>query len=93
MAGTELDVEVHQPAGRDVDGRQARPDHARVEDDRRVGAGLVGLMNSTIECPPVSSSPSQANRTLTGKVPAWASSRAAASIMYSWPLSSAMPRP
>ena len=33
--------------------------------------------NSTIEWPPVSSSPSQAKRTLTGSVPAWASARGA----------------
>ena len=49
--------------------------------------------NSTIECPPVSSSPSQAKRTLTGSSPARASSRAAHSSRYSCPLSSATPRP
>ena len=37
--------------------------------------------NSTIEWPPVSSSPSQQKRTLTGSSPGGASSRAAASSM------------
>ena len=48
---------------------------------------------STIECPPVSSSPSQQTRTLTGSSPAAASSRAPARSMYSCPLSSTVPRP
>ena len=48
--------------------------------------------NSTIEWPPVSSSPSQAKRTFTGSRPAAASSAAAWSSIQSWPLSSATPR-
>ncbi len=42
-AGAELDVEVDEPAGGDVEGGQVLADHARVEDDRGVGAALVGL--------------------------------------------------
>ena len=47
---------------------------------------------STIEWPPISSSPSQAKRTLTGSSPAAASSSAAFSSIQSCPLSSAIPR-
>ena len=48
--------------------------------------------NSTIECPPTSSSPSQAMRMFTGSSPAAASSSAPLSSVQSWPLSSATPR-
>ena len=36
-------VEVRQPSRRDVERGHVAPDHAAVEDDRRVGAALVGL--------------------------------------------------
>ena len=43
LAGAQLEVEVDEPARRDVERRQPALDHARVEDDGRVGAALVGL--------------------------------------------------
>ena len=48
--------------------------------------------NSTIEWPPVSSSPSQAKRTLIGSFPSARSCDAASRSIQSWPLSSATPR-
>ena len=38
-----VDVEVREPAGRDVERRQTATDHDAVEDDPRVGAAFVAL--------------------------------------------------
>jgi hypothetical protein len=43
LTGAQRDVEVAEPARRDVERRQVAADHATVEDDRRVGATDVGL--------------------------------------------------
>ncbi len=40
--GPDLDVEIAEPAHRDVEARDVALDHAAVEDDRRVGAPAVG---------------------------------------------------
>ena len=42
LAGPQRDVEVDDAARRDVERRHVAADHAAVEDDRRVGAALVG---------------------------------------------------
>ena len=42
-AGRELEMEVNEPAGSDVEGRDVLADHPRVEDDRGVSAPLIGL--------------------------------------------------
>src|SRR2546423_1243857 len=41
VARAHFDVEAHEPAGRDIEGGPATPEHARVEDDARVAAAFV----------------------------------------------------
>ena len=66
------------PAGRDVERGQAAGGSSRCRrSPPRRRRARRRARNSTIEWPPVSSSPSQAKRTLTGSSPARASSRAA----------------
>ena len=43
LAGAQRDVEVGEPARGEIERRHVAPDHAAVEDDRRVGAALVRL--------------------------------------------------
>jgi hypothetical protein len=61
----------------DSDQRPQRPDQRVRGVQRRApvqpGVEIASAKNSTIECPPVSSSPSQAKRTFTGSSPACAS--------------------
>ena len=65
-----MEVEVHHPANADHERRLAPPDHRTVEDHRDIGAHpRPASTHSTIESPPISSSPSNAKRTLTGSAP------------------------
>ena len=92
LAGSHLHVEVRDPARRDLEDRDARLEQVPVEDDAGVSPTLVRREEVDDRVPADSSSPSQVKRTLTGSAPSAASSAAAFSRRYSWPLSSATPR-
>ena len=83
LAGTQRDVEVDDAARREVERGHVAADHAAVEDDRRVGAALVRLeeLDDRVAAGLLLAVAAEAHvhRQLAGA----ASSRAAASSMYS----------
>ena len=87
-----LDVERDEAAGRDDElGCVARL-HPAVENDAGVDGPSSDSRKRRIASPPVSSSPSQTIRNVTGGGPSARSSSIAFNCIQSWPLSSATPR-